>query len=292
MLPMMTSDIDVFVYSYKGKFLKDVLGSLLANSTGKRKINIILVDQHPLYRGKVFSEFSKLQYNHVFWDFQTSPTFYKKDIVERSNAKYIMILGDNVLLSKDWDDTLISFVDLNNCVVSGNQKVSISQEPVFYLKKIYSESDTFSLTNFIDRDFIFFNKNKSKILNYPVYIKYNGEEEALSLNIFTSGTDIYCSPKNTFSKVGISTLEELYTPFSINHNYNQVVQLLKSGLNNFTNLSNRARSVEDFCIFHGIDVDQINILPFQTNDVEYDPADMNFNSVDARRFVARTKAIH
>jgi hypothetical protein len=51
---------------------------------------------------------------------------YKKDIVERSNAKYIMILGDNVLLSKDWDDTLISFVDLNNCVVSGNQKVSIS----------------------------------------------------------------------------------------------------------------------------------------------------------------------
>lgn len=292
MLPMMTSDIDVVIYSYKGKLIKDVISSLMTNSTGKRKINIILVDQHPLNRVKVFSEFSNLYYNHVFWDFQTSPTLYKKDILERSNAKYILILGDNVLLSKDWDDTLTNFVDLNDGVVSGNQKVFISQEPVFYLKKIYSESDNFSLTNLIDRDFIFFNRDKVSNINYPVYLKYNGEEEALSLNIFTSGINIYCSPTSTFSKVGVSTLEELYIPFSVNHNYNQVVRLFKSELNDFVNLSSQPRSVKDFCSFHGIEADRVNFLPFQTNDVEYDPGDMNFNSVDARRFVARTKAIH
>jgi len=289
---MMMNDIDIIIYSYKGKLVKDVVSSLMTNSTGKRNINIILLDQHPINRAKTFYEFTNLYYNHVFWDLQVSPLFYKKDMLSRSKSKYVMILGDNVLLNKDWDDELVGFVENNNTVISGNKNIKISQDSIFYLTKNFSESDNFSITNFIDRDLVFFDRNKLYNFDYPSYLKYNGEEEVLSLDIFTSGNSIYCSPSNIFTKVGVSTIEDLYVPFSINHNYNEAVDLLVHGSNSFIDLSNKIRSTSEFCNFHGIDVSKINKLPFQTNDVSYDPADMNFNSVDARRFVARTKAIH
>ena len=114
----------------------------------------------------------------------------------------------------------------------------------------------------------------------------------MSLNIFTAGNNIYCAPSEIFTKVGKPTIEELYAPFSINHNYNEVVELLHHGSNSFIDLRSKVRSVKDFAKFHDIDFLNLKKLPFQTNDVAYDPADMNFNSVDARRFVARTKAIH
>jgi hypothetical protein len=240
----------------------------------------------------LFADFPNLYYNHIFWDIQISPLFYKNDAVNHSKSKYILILGDNVLLNKDWDEELINFVVKTNAVVSGNKKVSISHDSLFYLKKSLTESESFALTNFIDRDFIFFEKDNFKKFAYPTYLKYNGEEEALSLSVFASGTDIYCSPSQTITKVGKSTIEELYVPFSINHNYNEVVQLLHTGSNSFNDGSSWSRSIKDFSDFHGIDFLNINRLPFQTNDVDYDPANMNFNSVDARRFVARTKAIH
>lgn len=289
---MTMNDIDVIIYSYKGKLVKDVVSSVVANSSGKRKINVVLMDQHPLIREKLFADFPNLYYNHIFWDIQISPLFYKNDAVNHSKSKYILILGDNVLLNKDWDEELINFVVKTNAVVSGNKKVSISHDSLFYLKKSLTESESFALTNFIDRDFIFFEKDNFKKFAYPTYLKYNGEEEALSLSVFASGTDIYCSPSQTITKVGKSTIEELYVPFSINHNYNEVVQLLHTGSNSFNDGSSWSRSIKDFSDFHGIDFLNINRLPFQTNDVDYDPANMNFNSVDARRFVARTKAIH
>ncbi len=289
---MTMNDIDVIIYSYKGKLVKDVISSVIANCSGKRKINVVLMDQHPLVREKLFADFPNLYYNHIFWDIQVSPLFYKNDAVNHSKSKYILILGDNVLLNKDWDEELINFVVKTNAVVSGNKKVSISHDSLFYLKKSLTESESFALTNFIDRDFIFFEKDNFKKFAYPTYLKYNGEEEALSLSVFASGTDIYCSPSQTITKVGKSTIEELYVPFSINHNYNEVVQLLHTGSNSFNDGSSWSRSVKDFSDFHKIDFLNINSLPFQTNDVSYDPANMNFNSVDARRFVARTKAIH
>lgn len=289
---MTMNDIDVVIYSYKGKLVKDVISSVVANSSNKRKINVVLMDQHPLIREKLFADFSNLYYNHIFWDIQVSPLFYKNDVVNHSKAEYILILGDNVLLNKDWDEQLVDFVNKTNYVVSGNKNVSISQDSLFYLEKSLTDSESFSVTNFIDRDFIFFQRDKFKKFDYPTYLKYNGEEEALSLSIFASGTDIYCAPSQTITKVGKSTIEELYVPFSINHNYNEVVQLLHTGSNSFNDGSSWSRSVKDFSDFHGIDFLNINRLPFQTNDVDYDPANMNFNSVDARRFVARTKAIH
>lgn len=289
---MMTSDIDVVIYSYKGKLLKDVIGSVFANSSGTRNIHLILIDQNPIVRENLFTEFPNFTYRYIFWDSQKSPLIYKKDVISKSRAKYILILGDNILLNKNWDEELIGFINNKNIIISGNKKISISQESLFYLTKDFEDSEDFTLTNFVDKDFVFLNKDTLNSFEYPDYLKYNGESEALSLDIFTSGIDTYCSPSNVFSKIGSSTIEGLYVPFSINHNYNEVINLLHQGSNSFISLLDKPRSVLDFITFHGIDASIINKLPFQTNDVEYDPEDMNFNSVDARRFVARTKAIH
>lgn len=289
---MTTNDIDVIIYSYKGKLVKDVIASVIANASGNRKINIVLMDQHPLIRAKTFSEFPNIYYNHIFWDLQVSPLSYKKDAVEHSNAEYILMLGDNVLLNKNWDDILLGFSEVGSSIISGNQVVKLYQESLFYIEKKLTDTESFSLTNFIDRDFLFFPKQIFKEMMYPTYLKYNGEEEALSLTVFSSGIDIYCAPSEILSKVGSKTIEDLYVPFSVNHNYNEVVDLLKNGCNSFVSTLSSPRSARDFSDFHKIDFLNLNRLPFQTNDVSYDPANMNFNSVDARRFVARTKAIH
>jgi len=288
----MTNDIDVIIYSYKGKLVKDVVASVIANSSGNRNINVVLMDQHPLIRAKSFSEFPNIYYNHIFWDLQVSPLSYKRDAVEHSKAEYILMLGDNVLLNKNWDDTLVGFAEAGDRIISGIQVVALAQESLFYIEKNLTDTESFSLTNFIDRDFLFFPKQIFKDIMYPTYLKYNGEEEALSFTAFSSGIDIYCAPSKILSKVGSRTIEELYVPFSLNHNYNEVVDLLQNGYNSFVSTLLSSRSVMDFSNFHKIDFINLNRLPFQTNDVNYDPANMNFNSVDARRFVARTKAIH
>lgn len=134
---MTTNDIDVIIYSYKGKLVKDVIASVIANASGNRKINIVLMDQHPLIRAKTFSEFPNIYYNHIFWDLQVSPLSYKKDAVEHSNAEYILMLGDNVLLNKNWDDTLLGFSEVGSSIISGNQVVKLSQESLFYLSLIH-----------------------------------------------------------------------------------------------------------------------------------------------------------
>jgi len=289
---MMTSNIDVLIYSYKGKILKDVVKSLTSSSSGKNDIRVLVIDQHPLLRGTIFDEIEGCSYSHVFWDLQNSPANYKKEFIQHSDADYVLILSDNVILNNNWDEELINFVSQSGGVVSGNKKVSISQNSIFYLKKNYHNSDQFELNNFVDRSLIFFSKQVSENLNYPFYVKYNGEEEALSVDIFTSGLEIYSAPTALYSIIGEPTLEELYVPFSLNHNYNEVVELLNTGSNKFLDTSQRQRSLEDFSRFHGTDMKNIKKLPFQTNDVEYDPMFLDFNKVDARRFVARTKSIH
>lgn len=288
----MTNDIDVIIYSYKGKILKDVVASMYSNASKKYKINTIIIDQHPIVRAKMFSEIQSISYRHVFWDWQHSPAKYKKDFIVNSSAKYVLLLQDNVILSELWDETLIKFVSDKDVVVSGNKKLELSQESIFFLSKKTKESQDFELNNFIDRSLIFFPRSVSNQIDYPDYLKYNGEEESLSIDIFTSGIDIYSAPSETYTTIGKSTITELYVPFSINHNYNEVVDLIKSGSNKFLSTINRKRSIKDFLDFHVLDPSTIYKLPFQTNDVEYDPSKMNFNTVDARRFVARTKAIH
>lgn len=287
----MMNDISVVIYSYKGKSLKNVVDNVLETSSGKNNIKVIVFDQHPLDRIESFN-IPGCSYFHIFWDFISSPCYHKNTFIKTNLSKYSLILGDTVMTPKNWDEDLINFVDQNNCIISGSGKTILGPENLFFLKKEKSYMDKFSITQYIDRDFIFGKTSILSNIKYPTYLKYHGEEEALSVKIFTSGTDIYSTPSDYYGKISDSLIGQIYVPFSLTHNYNQAIKLLKTGLNSFENINGLKRSVKDFNIFHDNVFQSLNSLPFHTNDVEYDPQALSFNKVDARRFLGNTRAIH
>lgn len=289
----MSKTIDVIIYSYKGKKLKDIVENLAVTASGDNVINVYVADQHPLDRSELFKSVGVKYYTHIFWDSQKSPCSIKNQGVRNSKAEYVMQLGDRVMLTKDWDKELLDFIGDKKILVSGNHSVRLVHDGLFYIKPEKESIDDFTLTNYIDRDFIFTTKEIfHHHMKYPEYLKYNGEEETMSLDMFTANFDIYACPTKFFDTVGEKTIGNIYTPFSLNHNYNEVVQLLNTGKSKFLFLGARKRSREDFEEFHGIDLKTIKKLPFEANDISYDPDKLDFNKVDARRFVAKTKSIH
>jgi hypothetical protein len=288
----MSKNIDVVIYSYKGKKLKEVVNNLKEMSSGENNIGIRIADQHPIDRSLTFKSLGVLGYSHLFWDSQKSPCSIKNQGIRNSDAEYILQMGDSIMVSKDWDKNLLKFYENKKIIISGNEKIHLKQDGLFYIKKEKTNIDNFTLTNYVDRNFLFTTKKIFNLMKYPEYLKYNGEEETISIDMFTAGFDIYSCPTDFFDVIEPPTIGNIYTPFSLNHNYNEVVELLNTGKNKFLFLGARKRSREDFEIFHGIDLKLIKKLPFEANDVAYDPDRLDFNKVDARRFVAKTKSIH
>lgn len=287
---MMNKTIDVIIYSYKGKYTKDVVDNIEKNKSGNNNISIVFIDQHPLDRVEDFKKYPNLKYRHIFWDLQISPVALKSREIRQSRSDYVLVVADNVLLNKDWDEELISGLG-DNQVISGNSWIEITKKNLFYIETKKTSIDSRSLTNFISREFFFGQTRLLKSIDYPNYLKYNGEEEVLSLDLFTRGIDVHSFPTSFYSTVGEPTVETLYTPFSINHNYNEALKLLKTGLNTFVDFSNRPRSVQDFYDAVRFDFNELHQLPFIDDDVLYNPHKLNFNKVDARKFIDRTRRI-
>jgi len=290
---MTMNNISVIVYSYKGKLLKDVVDRILVNSSGQSNVHVKIVDQHPLKRNEAFEKNLSCVYTHIFWDWQISPISYKKTMLHATNEKYTLFISDNVFVEKNWDMILVDFVKDSNKIVSGKYKLQLEKDGHFFINKNRSRVDEFELTQFVDRGFVFGkteNFLKEKVL--PEYLKYNGEEESMSIELFTNGCDIFAAPSSIYNQIGENNLEQLYVPFSLNHNYNTSIDLLQKGNNIFSSVEGRTRSFKEFDMFHNNIFKSLHRLPFPTNDVDYDPMDLNFNSVDARRYVAKTKAIH
>lgn len=283
-------DINIFIYSYKGKYLKDVIQQIINNSSKKHSIGIGIYDQHPLDRKDIFEKMG-VGYKHLFWDWITNHSGLRASNAMWSKSNYFMLLSDNVMLSKDWDVKLIEACKPNQ-IISGNHQVAISAKNVFYIQKEKIETSEIVQTDFIDRDLIFGDKKTMSNLNYPSYIKYNGVEEVLSLDLFTRGIPVFAMPTDFYTLASKPTMETLYVPFSINHNYNEAITMLKTGINCCGSILGRDLTVDDFCKRHNFDFKSLEPLPFETNDVQYDPEKLNFNQIDARRYTATTKAVH
>jgi hypothetical protein len=285
------NSIEIVIYSYKSKRIVDLLSSIFNNQSGSNQIKVNVFDQYPFDRQRSMSNLFDITYKNISWDSITTPCEFKDEILGQSKSDYVLILSDCITLNKNWDKELISLAGDDNKIISGNEDISIYIDKLFYIKKTLFPSLISKKTNFIDRNLIF---GKAKILQgvkYPVYVKYFGEEEALSVEYFTRGYDIYSCPTNIYSVDAENSIEKLYCPFSNKHGYNDVIELLKTGGNKFTSLENRNRSIKDFEIFHGIDFKNINKLPYVTDDVKYDPMQLKFNAVDARRFIKNPGSI-
>lgn len=289
---MNNDEIKIVIYSYKGKLLKDIVQNTIDKSSKKNKLFFHIYDQYPLQRADFFNSLDRCHYEHIFWDHITSPCLHKKNGIDEYDFKFTMILGDNVFLNENWDEDLINLVKTNsNIIVSGKNITKLRHKNYFYLEKTGYVSENFTLNNYIDRNLIFGYSDTIKKVEYPSYLKYNGEEETLSLMYYCSGVDIYSAPNSLYKKEGDENIAKLYTTFSKDHNYNEFISLLKNGINKYVDISQSKQKIDSFCEYHKISVDEINKIPFPDTDVEYNPNNMEFDSIDSKRFMSKVNYI-
>jgi hypothetical protein len=293
---MTMNSIGIGIYSYKGKKIFDVIDNLLKNKNENTIITINLKDQHPMDRSEQFKSIIKKyknvngSYHHVFWDWITSPITHKQEILRITKNEYYLFLSDNILLSKNWDLELINFINNKNIILSGNKNIKLINKNLFYIDKIENDIDIFTKTQYINRDFIFGRTSIIKTIDLPKYIKYDGEEETLSIKYFISGFDIYAVPTNLYSYCCETSIKNIYTPFQTGHNYNEVVSLMKNGHNLFESYD--INKIKEFWQYHNFNINKIKKIPFETNDVDYDPNSAKYDKIDGRRFIDKQNAIN
>ena len=279
--------IKVIIYSYKGKKLQSVIENLQANASGYNQITYDVWDQYPLLRDKTVGSLPNVRYHHIFWDHITSPSKYIYTSANSSQEEYVLLLSDNIMLTEKWDSTFINLTNGKTNIISGQGKPVISQKDLFFLTEDTEETQEVTLSNWINKDLIFCKKSYFLLLQYPQYLKHLGINETLSVSAFCHGLDVISLPSGSFIKIANDTVGNLYTPFSVKHNYNDAINLIKTGANRYANLNNLKRTVQDFASFHLLSVDRLKSLPFLEDDVLYDPHQNAFDKIDSRKFMTK-----
>lgn len=284
------NSIEAIIYSYKGKHLKDVIDNLIKNTDNK--IFITVIDQSPLIKDYVFEDKKNIRYRHIVWDSHESPCDFKLNAIQSSASDYIVLISDNVMVKKSWDTELIDFLNDKKAIVSGKGKNSFNIKDSFSFEIVSEDSMSAEISNVFTRDFAFGKAETLKQFEYPRCLKYHGENETVSLLLYCSGVDIYSSSSDLYSLIAESNIENIYTPFSLVHNYNEFIRLIKHGRSNFINIQNHdKRTIKDFIDFHGIEIDKIYELPFEKNDPNYNHDQLAFQAVQGERFVGITRSI-
>jgi len=284
--------IDVVIYSYKGKMLKEVVENLLAKSSKKNAIYLHIFDQHTLTRQDYFDKVDNCGYQHILWDNILGPCFYKNQIIEESKFTYTLFISDNIFLKDNWDEELINALPNSRSIVSVKNKTKLVQDGIFYFKKEEEVVDQFTSNNFVGRDLIFGYTETLRSIGYPKYLKYYGEEEVLSLMYHANNIKIYCCPNDFYKKEGTDNVETLYTVFSKYHNYNQMIKLIKDEKNDHIDIGLPLMSpLVDFYNIHGLSIENIQPIPFEMNDVLYNPTDSEFDGIDSKRFMTKINYI-
>jgi hypothetical protein len=270
--------IQSLIFSYQNKNLKLVVDQLIQNT--KNDMFVTIFDKHSLDRSSIFKaeEYrDNVEYHHIFWDEIIGPAEYKSNWARDNASDHVLFLSDDTIVSKDWDEKLLHFLEDKNAIVSGKGVLKLKQVDAFFFQQDRNPSSNFTLSNFIDRNFIF---GKTEILKniYPKEIKYRGEEELLALNLFNNKIEIFSGPSNLYEDLKLRTIENSYTTFSIEHNYNL---LIDKYLN----------APQEFLDFHGIDKNNLNKLPYNPDDVQYNPYSLSYQEIDARKFLLGIKEI-
>lgn len=273
--------INAVMYSYKGKETERVIRNLFETALDD-DLHLTLIDQHPLTRQSKLEDLNNFEYAHQFWDKLDSPCKLKNKIISASHfdhAEYILVVSDDILTAPGWDRQMKQVAD-SQTVVSGFGSVTVSQPDKYLLEASYSHSDEFTESNYIDRNFIFATRKAFSRLEYPIHLKYRGENETLSAQAFCRGLSVVSAPSNLLTQdLAYRTIENLYVPFAIEHQYNEAIQLIKD-------------ECDSWLSYHGISLDDLVPVPYQINDVAYDPYKLKMVDMGGERFFAQTRAIY
>lgn len=268
--------IDAVIYSYKNKNLKDTVQSLIESSSVISKIHVY--DQNPIDRKDLFVSLPQVTYNHVFWDWQRSPAIYKSKEISSTSSEYFLVLSDDIVLSPGWSEAAINFLEsgIQESIVSGFGQTSFLVKDLFSLEISNYETSEFFSTKVADSLLVFSKSSTLKKMGYPKLIKYFGESEMLSFFAFEKGIKIFSMPSNFVTDRKERTLENKYVTFSLEHGYNLMIQTIS----------------KSFWSYIGFESTPIKMLPYNPDDVYYNPNKTTFDKLDARKFISGVKAIY
>lgn len=275
------AEVHIVIYSYKNQHLHDVVQSIY-DTVDIGLFYVTVIDQHPLDRENKFSNFRNLDYVHQFWDKIESPCNIKAGHIasEEHAYKYAMLLGDSCILENGWYETAKQFLKEHpDAILSGKGKRKIGYKDKHFFNYLETDSDGIVLSNLVDTSFIIGETKTLRKVEYPSDVKYYGEAEKLSMLFWEKEVPIFSMPSNAYFDSGERTLEMLYTPFSIEHNYNSIFEMLNNP------------KYSGWGEYHSINRDLIKKIPYQIDDVLYDPYNLSMTTVGQDRFIATTKAI-
>lgn len=296
--------INVAIYSYKSKNTFNCIDRLLQTASKENFIFIHLHDQHHLDRsGQFINLLKKYQghangaYVHIFWDLIDSPIEIKQSRTLGASTDYMMFIDDRIMLNDNWDLKMIDKINGERIVISGNYNPTFKNKNLFFVEKNKSYSDSFCLTKYISQNFIFGNREMLKTSKFgqnifPTYLKHVGFEEALSLQYFKDNIEIYSAPQNLYAEEEYNVFKDfnVYMPFSKLHNYNEVIELFKTGTNKFGQI--QYEIINNFNKFHNFNFSSLNKLPYPKDDVIYNMRSSRFDRIDGRRFIESIKTVN
>lgn len=277
----------VHLYSYKERNLIDFLDVLKSKSSGTNEIKFYITDQNNLTRLKYFTD-KDILYNVVWWDELISPVFHTaKCIVENADKgyDYALLLQREMEIPENWDTYLINSLKEKSLISGlGNYDVSIKNN--FYLNRNNKETQEITKTSYIDQAFIFGRYSEVLSLEWPLPLKYYGVDEYISIDAMNKGIDIYSLPSNMFKYISSSLDKRGYIPFSLHHNYNDVLDILihkKSSKLKYQDPSS-------FISYHGINTLSLYNLPFDFNDIEYNRSS-EFDNTGGKRYIEKLTSV-
>ena len=281
------SKILVHVYSYKEKNLVDFIGVLKSKLSGNNQVDFYVSDQNNLTRLKYFTD-KNIFYNVIWWDELISPILHStKCIKENAGAGYehALLLNREIDVPNNWDEYLIQNLP-NNGVISGIGNFSVNIKDNFYINKHFANASKISKTSYIDHSFIFGSYQDFANIEWPLQLKYYGVDEYLSIDILNKGLNIYSLPSDIFNYLSPEIHNRGYVPFSINHNYNEVLDLI---INNKTEKL-KYQDPRLFIESNNINILELHKLPFDFNDIEYNRSS-SLDLLGGKRYIDKLNSV-
>ena len=289
---MKQTKIGFVITGYKDKNLRAMVDDLKAKT--RSEASFAIFDQHAINHRDDFKDIEHFcTYDYKDWDELGGHCKKRSEkINDMMGMDYICLISPDIRLADGWDEVALDFIKSKNneAIISGNGEVTLTRKNLFELGPEWAPSDKFTLTNFVDRNFVFASADQWRQIEYPTFLNYAGEQEFLSIAFLSQDLEIYSMPSNFVFDSKERSIETKYCIWSKEHNYNIVVEIINCDtLEEFgLKYSGWQAFVNSFNIERG----SLKKLPYQTNDVLYDPNKLNIHDVDARRFITGVKALH
>lgn len=281
------SKILVHLYSYKERNLIEFIDVLRSKSSGSNEIKFYITDQNNLTRLKYFTG-KDIFYSVVWWDELISPVLHEaKCVIDNAgnNYDYALLLKREIDVPDNWDTYLIENLPQNG-ILSGIGNFSVSVKNNFYINRLGVNTDTISNTSYVDQSLLFGKYEDILKTEWPMQLKYYGVDEYLSIDFLNRGIDIYSVPSNVFGYLSPSMDKKGYVPFSLHHNYNEVIDLITKNKVQKIKHQNPAKFIEK----HKLNELTLYRLPFDFNDIEYNRSS-EFDNTGGNRYINKLTVV-